>query len=38
MVGEQEDVGFEMPLLLDRIGLRRQIPLLDRVLVNDERR
>ena len=38
MVGEQEDVGFEMRLLLDRVGLRRQIPLLDRVLVLDERR
>ena len=38
MIREQEDIGFEMALLLDRIGLRGQITLLDRMLVDDERR
>ena len=37
VVGEQEDVGLEVPLALDRERLGGDVALLDRMLVGDER-
>ena len=37
MIGEEEHVGLEMALSFDLVGLGRDIALLDRVLVEDER-
>src|SRR5208337_130172 len=38
IVRKQEDIGLEVALPLDRVRLRRQIALLDRMFVDDERR